>query len=85
VSFDVAQRLLDGSVVAGRSLGDAPDSWRPLRDEALDSLGVSELGMYLLSEFGLDLFEADAFAAFQGLTLREIFERTGATRAAAAR
>jgi hypothetical protein len=71
--------------IASRSLGEDAEMWCPFGDEALDSLAISELGMYLLSEYGIDLFDPAGFAAARELTLRELFEHATATRAASAR
>jgi hypothetical protein len=69
--------------IIGVPLADGQGSQQILRDEAVDSLSMNELGMYLLADYGLDLFNQRTFAAARDLTLRELFERASATRAAA--
>jgi hypothetical protein len=71
--------------IAGRPLSEDAEGWCPFGHDALDSLAISELGMYLLNEFGLDLFDPRGFAAARELTLGELYERANATRAAGVR
>jgi hypothetical protein len=65
--------------VVGAELGPDADAFRPLTDEAIDSLGVSELGMFLLEQHGLDLFDPPTFARVKELSLRELYDLARAT------
>jgi hypothetical protein len=65
--------------IVGAELGPAAEAFRPFVDDAIDSLGVSELGMFLLEAYGLDLFDPPSFARARELTLGEIHELARAT------
>lgn len=62
------------AALSGRPAADLVPDFRPLAPDGFDSLAVSELVVYLLDEFGLDLMDPRAFARASTWTLAELHD-----------